>query len=261
MQKHVNFDLRSLYKWLLANKISLNCSKTELIIFGNPNFNFKIKMNGHKINPSPFIKYLGIYLDNNLNGNYHCSILLKKLKRANGMLCKSRHYVPSHELKSIYHAIFSSHMIYGCQVWGQKVDIHTQKVFKLQNRAMRIITFSGFRDNASPLYKELKILKLDDYILLQNCLLAHDFINNKLPECFNSYFKSVSEIHSQGTRSNQWGCLHIPHFATTKFGLDSITNKCIHSWNHFSKLFKCNLKNLTRNSLKNKIYSHLIDSY
>ena len=33
MQKQVNLDIKSLYKWLLANKISLNCSKTELIFF------------------------------------------------------------------------------------------------------------------------------------------------------------------------------------------------------------------------------------
>ena len=33
MQKQINLDLKSLYKWLLANKISLNCSKTELIFF------------------------------------------------------------------------------------------------------------------------------------------------------------------------------------------------------------------------------------
>ena len=33
MQKQVNIDLKSLYKCLLANKISLNCSNTELIFF------------------------------------------------------------------------------------------------------------------------------------------------------------------------------------------------------------------------------------
>ena len=29
MQKLINFDLKILYKWLLANKIYLNCDKTE----------------------------------------------------------------------------------------------------------------------------------------------------------------------------------------------------------------------------------------
>ena len=74
LQKEVNIDLKLLYKWLLANKISLNCAKTELIFFTKPgskalkHFNFNIKLNGHKIRPSSSIKYLGIYLDRHLSG-------------------------------------------------------------------------------------------------------------------------------------------------------------------------------------------------
>ena len=33
IQKRINIDLKLLCKWLKANKISLNASKTELIIF------------------------------------------------------------------------------------------------------------------------------------------------------------------------------------------------------------------------------------
>ena len=33
LQKHVNLDLKSLYQWLLTNKISLNKDKIELIYF------------------------------------------------------------------------------------------------------------------------------------------------------------------------------------------------------------------------------------
>ena len=36
LQSKLNKDLKCLYKWLLANKISLNAAKTELIIFRNP---------------------------------------------------------------------------------------------------------------------------------------------------------------------------------------------------------------------------------
>ena len=36
MQKLVNADLKILYRWLLANKISLNCDKTEIIFFHKP---------------------------------------------------------------------------------------------------------------------------------------------------------------------------------------------------------------------------------
>ena len=93
MQKHVNIDLKLLYKWLLANKISLNSTKTEVIFFhktGHPinEYNFNIKVNGHKIKPSEYIQYLGIYLDSTLSGKHHCQLLSTKLKRANGMLSK-----------------------------------------------------------------------------------------------------------------------------------------------------------------------------
>ena len=82
MQKLVNADLKILYKWLLANKISLNCDKTEIIFFHKPGEivpEMKIKMNGHRIYPSNNIKYLGIYLET-LNGRFHCETLMKKLK-------------------------------------------------------------------------------------------------------------------------------------------------------------------------------------
>ena len=112
------------------------------------------------------------------------------------MLSKIRHYVPPTELKSIYYAIFSSHMMYGAQVWGQSITTHTEKIFKLQNRAMRIINFSDFRAEADPLYKDNKILKLDDYIKMQNCLFVHDFLHKNLPECFDDYFQKPSHQHN-----------------------------------------------------------------
>ena len=89
-----------------------------------------IKMNGLRIYPSSYIKYLGVYLDASLNGNQHCNLLVRKLKRANGILSKARHYVPTGELLSIYHAIFSSHLVYGCQILGQSINIFTNKSFQ-----------------------------------------------------------------------------------------------------------------------------------
>ena len=95
LQKQVDTYLKHLCLWLLANKLSLNKTKTELIFFKKPNtgipFN-NIKINAMKLIPSKSVKYLGIYLDEHLNGSEHVNILLPKLRRANGMLSKIRHY-------------------------------------------------------------------------------------------------------------------------------------------------------------------------
>ena len=49
-------------------------------------------MNGHRIYPSNNIKYLGIYLDETLNGGFQCETLMKKLEL---MVCCAKHVITS----------------------------------------------------------------------------------------------------------------------------------------------------------------------
>ena len=264
LQKSVNADLKILYNWLLANKISLNCDKTEIIFFhkqGEKPPNLKIKMNGHVIIPSKYIKYLGIYLDETLNGRFHCQDLTKKLKRANGMLCKARHYINLEDLITLYYAIFSSHLIYGCQIWGQHINTFNKKVFKLQNRALRIISFSNFHADSNPLYKNLRIIKLNDQITLQNCLFIHDTLKKVSPVCFHEYFKQTNVIHNQYTIGASLGCLYVTRSNTITYGLNSITRTCISNWNDITNTFNFDLASLSRKKLKGIIKSYFIQSY
>ena len=77
-----------------------------MLIFRHPNkkinFDLKIKIDGKKIFPSTYVKYLGIYIDCHLNWQFQINELLTKLSRANGMFAKIRHYV----CRYIYHGIF-----------------------------------------------------------------------------------------------------------------------------------------------------------
>ena len=267
LQKQINYDLKCLYKWLLANKISLNCAKTELIFFHKPNSNMdtykslKIKMNGHKLVPSEYIKYLGMYIDSTLSGKHHCDILNTKLKRANGMLSKIRHYVPREELQSIYHAIFSSHMIYGCQVWGQGDKDNLEKICKLQNRALRTINFEGPRAESNNLYAGNKILKLEDFIKLNNCLFIHDHIHKNLPECFENYFLTLNSLYFERTKNAKLGCIFVPFKNSTKYGLNSITHQSLLTWNKITKELKTDLSKMSRHDLKSLLVRYFLSKY
>ena len=146
LQKQINRDLKSLQQWLLSNKISLNKDKTELIYFHKARskapVNVSIKLNGKKLINSSKIKYHGIYIDETLMGTKHCAEVALKLSRANGILAKTRHFVPLTHLKNIYHATFSSHLVYRSQVWGQSLQTVKDKISVLQRKAVRIVTFS-----------------------------------------------------------------------------------------------------------------------
>ena len=170
LQKLINYDLRHLYNWLVANKISLNNDKTELIIFHHPNkklnFNLKIKLNGKKLSLSSYVKYLGILLDPHLNWGPHIDVLSSKLNRAAGMLAKIRHFVSTESLRNIYFSIFSSLMTYASQIWGQFSNRQIIRIQKIQNSALRIINFADFDAPSSPLYYKSNIMKLSDHVRL-----------------------------------------------------------------------------------------------
>ena len=65
-------------------------------------------------------------------------------------------------------------MSYGCQIWGQnQLSSKFKKIVNLQKRAMRIMSFSNYDSASKPLFKQFKILKLQDQIALNNCLLIY----------------------------------------------------------------------------------------
>ena len=70
--------------WLVNNKLSLHLGKTECILFGPKrklkNFNdFTICCNNHVIQSTDHVKYLGVYIDSSLRGDYIVDSVVKKV--------------------------------------------------------------------------------------------------------------------------------------------------------------------------------------
>ena len=215
LKNQMNSDLNTLFQWLHANMISLNTDKTGFVIFhktGTQRPSIFLKMGGSRINPSKYIKYLGILIDENLNFSAHCSSLLSKLRRANGMLSKARHYINTNDLRSLYYSLYSSHLTYACQVWGQMENSHTKAIFQSQKRAIRTINFSNFTAHCQPLFYKSKILTLKDHITLLNVTFTKKVMSNELPtpDCFNTYFTMAQELYEYDTRFASSGSLFVP---------------------------------------------------
>ena len=99
-----NKDLRELSFWLNANKIALNAAKTEIILFKTSNKNydadFKTKLCKKRIHASPYVKYLGVFNDGNLNLKKHINKISTKLIKGNAILSKLRNFVNNETLLS-----------------------------------------------------------------------------------------------------------------------------------------------------------------
>ena len=149
----------------------------------------------------------------------------------------------------LYYAIFSSHLTYGCQIWAQKLNVFNRKIFTSQNKAVRLITFSHIRASAKPIYAQLKIIKLEDYVFIQNCIFVYDALTNNSPCCFSNYFTISQDIHNLGTRGAKNNSLYVKHSSTINYGIQSITSQCIFNWNQATKILKLNLLNISRKKL------------
>ena len=116
IESELNYDLKSATTWLEANRLSLNVDKSKLIIFHSKQKiidydNFTIKLAGTKLKPTGHVKYLGIFIDNNLSWDYHVHQLSKKLSRANGIISKLRHFTPKSTLVCLlFYFLFPSYI-------------------------------------------------------------------------------------------------------------------------------------------------------
>ena len=183
-------------------------------------------------------KYLGIILDENLSFKYHIENLRFKLNRANGLLAKIRHYVKAGLRRTLYFALFDSHLRYGRQILGQNQSLITNYITCAQNKAIRIINFKGREENAKPLYKSTKVLEFRNIIKLNNCLLVYYQLNNSLPQNFQNYFSLKSDDHNYHTRSSR---INVPIVKTTTYGSNSITIKAIKHWNEIQNSLSIDL--------------------
>ena len=156
---------------------------------------------------------------------------LTKLNRAAGLLSKIRHYFPKFLLRTIYFSIFNSHLIYTCQIWGQK-ESTIEKLSEIQDKAIRIISFKDKNYPTNELYYNKKILKIADYIELLNCLFVKSILlNNHLP-IFENLFKKASAAHSYSTGHATKNAVLLPQPQTDHYGKCPITYQAASTWNN-----------------------------
>ena len=177
------------------------------------------------------------------------------------MLYKCRDFVDAGILKSIYHALFESHIHYVCITWGQNVCTINQ-IFILQKKALRLIHFKELNAHSAPLFFKSKIVKLPDKIKIENWLFISKYVNNKLPPIFNSWFIFSSTCHNYETSFAAKGHLKIPTVTTTTYGKGAFISMATKTWNNTQSQIKDPMINtFSPNKLKIFLFDFYLNLY
>ena len=165
INKQVNYDLKNFSNWLKASKISLNVGKSVLVLFTSSkkqlDCDLKIKLNGKRLYETDSVKYLGIQIDKRLTCKQQINHVALKLNKSNAMLSKLRQVLDIKTLRSVYSAIFESHLCYASLVWAQNNN-SVKRFHLLQKISLRLMFSQSRNSHTSPLFKMSKILKSFD---------------------------------------------------------------------------------------------------
>ena len=224
-------DLIILSDWFRSNKLSLNIDKTNYIVFGDSNTkavnDMRILISDQEINRVEYTKFLGLYIDQNLNWNMHIQHTNKKVSSGLYAMNMIKHFVPKAVLKCVYNCLVKSHLTYGLLLWGSAPITKLKPITVKQNKALKCIHGAKYSDRVTPLYKQSKLLKLPDLYDLEINSLMFKHANKTLPTPLQKMFIQNNTIHHHNTRTRDNP--HVKHYRL-KLLIDSFVCKGPQNW-------------------------------
>ena len=135
---NVSIDLKILSDWFKCNKLALNETKTNLMIFhrknNKPPENLTVTLNGITLDRVVTTKFLGVLIQENLLWENHIEYVGNKISVSTAILARLKHYIPKNILLIIYNSLCLSHISYALSVWGNSSPTSLKRLNVLQKR-------------------------------------------------------------------------------------------------------------------------------
>ena len=95
----------------------------------------------------------------------------------------------------------------------------------------RLLTFSNFQVSSTPIFADLKMLKLSDLVEILNVITISNFPSNSVPQSLIILYDLSYYSISHDTRGSILGLLAKPFKRTKIYGLNSIIYQSVVQWN------------------------------
>lgn len=232
---NVTLALQAVVKWITNNKLVLNVSKTNSIIFGSNhtlsrNPVLKLDINNVYIRQVHENKLLGIILDSKLAWTKQINNIVAKMGRGISVIKRCAKFLTQKSIKQVIQAVILSHLDYCPVVWSSVSKDKIKKLQMVQNRAVRIMLRCGYRTNVAEMHNCLAWLHVKNRLLYS--LLV--FIRNiSVTKTHLILFKNLSfslDRHGYSTRHATGGNFILPK-ARTNAIKRTVMYRAMFEWN------------------------------
>lgn len=155
--------------WFRANYLTLNTSKTNILLFkttARNNDNLIAKLNNEHIGSVNETKFLGVHIDNLLNWKSEVEAVEKSVSSACYALSSLRDVLSTDQLKVVYYSLVESKFRYSITLWGNSYKYNIDKAFMIQKRAIRTMVRAPPWESCRAHFKSLGILTLPSLYIL-----------------------------------------------------------------------------------------------
>ena len=197
-----NLELQRAADWFSANLLTLNAKKTKYILFKNQSSHLHlgelfiggevIARIGENCEDKSF-KFLGHHLDETLSWSHHTNHIFKKLVSSNFALSRSKGFLPTSILKSIYQSLFESHLHFGSILWGSAKPSILTKLEIQQKKAIRHICLLKYNAHTKEAFQKHNFLQINNLISYNQAIFIHNYKQNKLPFSFNNMLDVIPD--------------------------------------------------------------------
>ena len=167
--------------WCKANKLSLNATKTKLMVFGTRPKVKKakeavVRIENLPLQMVPTYKYLGITLDSTLSFNYHVRSLAATVAYKANLLAKIRKYLNEDVAMKIFKSMIIPYFDYGDVIYNSAGQEGLDKLQRLQNRCLKIC--KGFNKRFDT--KDLHVITKIPMLASRRSAHINNFMYNRL---------------------------------------------------------------------------------
>ena len=100
-----------------------------------------VTIEGNTLDRVKFTKFLGVYVDENMNWNQQISFVTNTLARMCGILYRIRNYLTPESLTSNYYTLCYPHLTYCVSVWACTWQSFIKKISVAQNENFRCMFY------------------------------------------------------------------------------------------------------------------------
>ena len=162
----MNAELIYIKNWTDSNRLTINISKTNAIVYSNRSIsnptNFPVTLNNNTVNLVHEFKFLGVIIDERLKFSKHIAQISNKISRNIGIFYRIRRFFPLKARLTFYFSFIYPYLSYCVIIWGATYDRHLKNLITMHKRMIRLIGDSTYLAHTNPLFLKFSLLKFED---------------------------------------------------------------------------------------------------